>query len=568
MHRSVALAAGVVLAVLVVCGPATAGVDGAAVATPVGDPGPDPVANATAGPPGPPRFESVYPNPLADGDVGESVLVRFPEPTNVTGWTLVDDAGHVAGLPDETLDGRVRLSPDPGALAGGSNATVRELDGRLRLANGGDVLALRRPDDTVVDEISYDRAPEAERYHRTDEGTWRWRPLGATSLEPVETVPASATTFVLPDAPEVVESELRDAERRILLAGYTLSSERVADALVDAHERGVEVRVLLEGAPVGGVSSRQADALDRLVAAGIQVAVLAGERDPFRYHHAKYAVVDDRAIVLSENWKPSGTGGHSNRGWGVVLRDQGMATGLASLFEADRTGPGTESWTAYRDAVDPVDYGAATDVYPRHFPPEAVPVERARLLVAPDNARRELAALVRSANESVAVHQVGIDGTDDSLLRAAIDAARNGTEVEILLSSADYAASENRALASEVDAIAAREDLPITADLANPRGRFDSTHVKGVIVDERHVVVGSLNWNPTAYGENREVVVALTGEEVAGYYAEVFRADARERTRWRVPIGVVATILVAWLGLGALGWRRISWGREPVRGRP
>jgi len=521
--------------------------------------GPEPAPTPTAGSTGHPRIESVYSNPVADGDAGEAVLLHFRTPTDAAGWTLRDEAGHVATLPNETLSGRVWWSPEPDAVEVDADVPVREPGGRLLLANGGDGIELRRPDGTVVDEVSYDRAPEGERYRRVDAGEWRWRQLGVSLLEPVETTPASATAFVLPDAPDAVVDELRDADRRILLAGYTLTSDRVVEALREAHGRGVEVRVLLEGSPVGGTSSRQADALDRLADAGVPVRVLAGERDPFRYHHAKYAVVDDRAIVLSENWKPAGTGGRASRGWGTVLRDPALAGELAALFEADRSGPGSVSWTAHRDSVEPVEAGSATGRFPQHFAPAAVEVERARVLVAPDNARSELADLVREANSSVYVHQVSIDGADDPLLRAAIAAARNGTEVEILLGSATYVESENRALAEEIDGIAAREDLPLSADLAEPRGRFARTHVKGVIVDERHVVVGSLNWNPTAYGENREVVVVLTGAAVAGYYAEVFRADARDATIWSVPIGLVVAVVAAWVLLGGVAVRRISW---------
>jgi cardiolipin synthase len=501
---------------------------------------------------------AVYPNPTADGDAGEYVVVDVPAGTDASGWTLVDDEGTVAQLPDRTISGRTVLSPEPDAVPGRVGGPVLPLAGRLRLANGGDVVELRRPNGSVVAAASYERAPEGELYSRRD-GGWTWRVPGSTSWDPVSTTPASARAFVLPDAPGVVEEELRSADDRILLAGYTLTSERVTAALLDAHRRGVEVRVLLEGSPVGGTSHRQADALDRLSAAGITASVFAGDRDPFGVYHAKYAVVDDRALVLTENFKPAGTGGHSSRGWGVVLDGAQTASELARVFRADRTGPGVVSWEGHRSAVDPVARGASGGRYPMHFAPEALPVERARLLVAPDNALDEVAALIRSANDSIRIQQMAIEGIDDPLLQASIDAARNGTEVEILLSGASYVKSDNRELVREIDLLAAREDLPISASIVDPRGRFSKVHAKVAIVDDKHVVLGSLNWNPAAYQENREVVVVLTGEEIAGYYGAVYDADAREHPVWELPRSLAAAVCVLWLVLGLLAIARIRW---------
>lgn len=515
-------------------------------------------ANATATGSTTVSITAIAPNPIADEDAGEYVALDVSAPTNTTGWTIVDEAGAVARLPNRTLSGRTILTPDPGAVTGNGSGTVRRLDGQLQLANGGDSIELRAPDGTVVGAVAYESAPEGERYRRVGDG-WQWQPAGATSLEPITTTPEGARAFVLPDAPDVVESELRDAEERIYLAGYTLTSERVVGALLDAERRGVDVRVLLDGSPVGGVSRGETQALDRLVEAGVAVTILDGDRATVRFHHAKYAVIDDRSLVLTENFKPAGTGGHSSRGWGVVLDDGEMAAGLTELFEADTSDPGAVGWASQRSDVDPVAGYPSTDSFPRHFEPRQVPVERARLLVAPDNARPELARLLRSANDSIRIQQMSIEGIDDSLLQASIAAARNGTEVEVLLSSASYVSQENRKLVQQIERVADRENLPLSADLVDPRGRFSKVHAKVAIVDDRHVVLGSLNWNPTAYDENREVVVVLTGDEIAGYYAAVFEADARDAALWQLPRGLVVAICVLWIVLAVSAAARIRW---------
>jgi phosphatidylserine/phosphatidylglycerophosphate/cardiolipin synthase-like enzyme len=148
----------------------------------------------------------------------------------------------------------------------------------------------------------------------------------------VATDGGEATAFVLHDTSGPVTDTLRAADDRILLAGYTFASERVTRELLAAHRRGVEVRLLLDGGPVGGVSRRSAALLDRLSRAGVEVRMVAGPLPRYEFHHAKYAVVDDRALVLTENWKPAGTGGNGSRGWGVRSRDPETAAALAATF--------------------------------------------------------------------------------------------------------------------------------------------------------------------------------------------------------------------------------------------
>ena len=79
------------------------------------------------------------------------------------------------------------------------------------------------------------------------------------------------------------------------------------------------------------MSDRQARLLDRLTQGGVDVRLLAGPHTRYRTHHPKYAIVDDRALVATENFKPAGTGGMSSRGWGVVIENRRTAETLASL---------------------------------------------------------------------------------------------------------------------------------------------------------------------------------------------------------------------------------------------
>ncbi|MFO8116088.1 MAG: phospholipase D-like domain-containing protein [Halorubrum sp.] len=506
-----------------------------------------------------PRIVELFPNPTATGNRGEYLVVRLPERGN---WSL-SDGYHEAAIP-ANASGVVALSMDPAnttsllddeaAGARHEPTDLRELDGYFPLSASGDRIELRR-NGTAVAVVDYDRAPEGHRW-RAEWG--EWRPRGYDPRSPTRTTNATVRPFVLPDSPGMPVKPLRAAEDRLFLAGYTLGSERVADLLVAAADRGVEVRVLVEGAPVGGFSARSARLLDRVVAAGGEVRVLDGDPERFRFHHAKYAVADDRAVVLTENWKPSGTGGRTNRGWGVVTggssdeaASEAAADDLAALFSEDAAASDARSWEAFRAEAEFHEGGAANGSYPTRFEPPPPTTADVELLTAPGNGADTLVARIDTADDRVLAVVPRTGGPDNQLVRALRRAADRGVDVHLLLSGAWYDREENRAL---VEALA---DEPVSVAVAEPRGRYGKVHAKGVVVDDA-AVVGSLNWNAGAATENREVLLAIEDEAVADFYARAYAAD------WRgggvhLPLGLVGGLVVTAAAAGVVARREVAF---------
>lgn len=490
---------------------------------------------------------SVYPNPVADGDRGEFVVVSVPPGTNLGEYAVGDDERTVQ-LPNRTASARTVLSMAPNATADLVGGDPIRLPDALALANGGEPVTLSR-NGTVIDRLNYTDAPSGA--VRVAEGADRWRALGATDRLVVHGGSGTVTAFTLPDAPTMATDTLAGADRRILFAGYTFTDRSVADELLTAADRNVTVRVLVDGDPVGGMTNRQATILDRLTDAGIEVRVLGGDHARYDYHHAKYAVVDDRTLVTTENWKRAGVGGNGSRGWGVVTDQPRIVEGLAETFRADAGWHDARPWAEYRSDESFEREPAANATFRPAFDPQSVPVEETRLLVAPDNAEQALRSLIGNATESLDVQQVSIGSRGQPFVQSTLAAARRGVRVRVLLSSAWYVEEENKQLVGWLNERASDENLPLTARLAQPRGRFKKIHSKGVIVDGDQVVVGSMNWNNNSARDNREVALVLDGEAVGAYYQRVFEAD------WPVPpplpVGVVvgtvlAVLIAAWAG--------------------
>ncbi len=505
-----------------------------------------------------PNIVELYPNPAASGDPGEFVTLDVPAGTNLSSYELADDHVRVPlSEPSNTTltrSSEITFSTDPDRTRSFTNRTVEPLSDRLRLADSGDHIRLLR-NGTVVDEVAYERAPVASVYDVESEA---WHPLGATNKSVKTDTGGKVEAFVLPDESDRAVEFLASAQERILLAGYTLSSDDVVETLISAHETGIDVEVLADGSPVGGMAGHEAAALDRLERAGISVRVIAGDKARYRYHHAKYAVVDDRAIVTTENWKQSGTGGKSSRGWGVVTAQHEIVEGLEETFRADSDWVDAVDWGEYDD-VTLVDGDSATGGHPRTFEAETLSVDRTRLLVAPDNVEETLLETIEGADESLSIKQVQISDRNFPFLQAVLDAAERGVTVRILLSGEWYVEEENRQLKSWLDEQAEKEGLSLSVRIADPDDEFEKIHAKGLIVDGESTFVGSVNWNNNSVRNNREVGLLLDSEPVGEYFEAVFDSDWNQDDDWELPVGYVAACLVGALAAVGAG-RRIEFG--------
>lgn len=505
-----------------------------------------------------PTILEAYPNPHADGDPGEYVVLAVPAPGN---WTLTDGTTRVE-LPNRT--GVFAVSTEPGVATDHTDHPVYGLEGRFQLADAGETLVLEQ-NGTAADTITYGRAPAGARWLRDDGELQRepdadggWRADGFEPREPTTFEEASGRAFVLPDAPREPLAPVRNADDRVYVAAYTLESWRLADALIDAADRGVTVRVLVEGSPVGGATDTQAKLLGFLDRQGIELRVLNGKHTRYTYHHAKYAVADDQVIVLTENWKPSGTGGRSNRGWGVQLEGKEVAGAVEGVFEHDSGWHDAVGWDQYRPEASFREGTTADGSYPDRFPTVAFEDATVRLLLAPDNAESELAAMIDDADDRVAVVVPRVGGADYRLVEAAVAAANRGATVRLLLSGAWYDREENEAIADELRELSvghAGGDLAVR--IVEPRGRYDRLHAKGAVIDDT-AVVGSLNWNDHAGSRNRELLVALEEPSIAAFYWRVVAADWHGGS-WRLPLGLVAGFAAVALGGGMVARRQVSF---------
>jgi cardiolipin synthase A/B len=503
-----------------------------------------------AGAAAPIRITEFCPDPYLHDDADEYIVLSGYGPLD--GIAVTDGKGGFRFPQGSTIAGNLTIARSGTAFAQShgrlpdyewldtSPSVPDVINGRtLRMANANDSLMLYE-NGQLVQKITWPGTvrPREGQVHFLENGEWDPRPLmlGQSRFLMAEFRNVTVTSFVSPDcSDEVFGSLIDNATREILLNVYEFSSPSMADALARARARGTEIRMLVEGGPVGGIGQEEKAALWYVNLSGIPVYAMVSSKTvhaPYRYDHAKYVVIDrSTVLIISENFKYSGfapEGITGNRGWGVVLNDPSAASYYASVFLTDLQGPSIIPYTGGpgRNETPPAEKHAM------EFSPQTFDGATVRPVLAPDTST-QITDLINSADHSIDIEEAYITNetrfTLNPYLSAAINASRRGVRVRILLDSYWYnvdGANDNDEMAALINQIGAAGHLPLEARCAELReNQIEKIHNKGVIVDGKRVLVSSINWNSNSPGFNREAGVIIDHPGVAGYFTAVFEDD-------------------------------------------
>jgi phosphatidylserine/phosphatidylglycerophosphate/cardiolipin synthase-like enzyme len=384
----------------------------------------------------------------------------------------------------------------------------------------------------------------------------------------------ATATLTLAVAPEglypTIAAALDGATATLDLSVYAFEHPALAQHVAQAAARGVRVRLLLEGAPPGGVTNLERWCVRQITAAGGDVRFLAaqdgaprGLQPRYRYTHAKFGVVDGRlALVGTENFswesmpvtatQPVG----GRRGYYLLTDATPVVRALARLFAADWAPdrfldlqPYTPGHAKYGDP--PADYtpppppvflaASAPFTLPLTVtgPAQVVVVSAPENAVLPDDGLHAILARAGRGDhlylEQLYEHKYWGPGDGNPTsdpnprLEAVIDAARRGAQVRVLLDSFFDDGEDlrsNRATVDYVRSIAAAEGLDLDARVGNPTG--GGVHAKLVLAQvdgETWSAVGSLNGGEISHKLNREVMVLTDQPDIYARLAEVFSWD-------------------------------------------
>jgi len=127
-----------------------------------------------------------------------------------------------------------------------------------------------------------------------------------------------------PDCRIAIEQAMETALSELLICVFTISDDRLSDAIMAAHRSGLTVRVISDN---DKMHDRGSD-VERLSQAGVNVRI---DRSPEHMHH-KFMVIDGHTVMTgSYNWTRSAeTRNEENI---IAVDDPQLATRFSEEFE-------------------------------------------------------------------------------------------------------------------------------------------------------------------------------------------------------------------------------------------
>jgi phosphatidylserine/phosphatidylglycerophosphate/cardiolipin synthase-like enzyme len=299
------------------------------------------------------------------------------------------------------------------------------------------------------------------------------------------TEPTSPSASSLRGGADAALAEAIDSARySVDVAIYRLDLWSIRDALIRAHRRGIEVRVITDSD-----HGDEAEILD-LKAAGI--LVLDDQREPLMHH--KFVVIDGIDVWTgSMNFTVSGAYRNNNN----MIRIRSSRVGqdytheFEEMFLEERFGALSEADTPY--PVLTID-GIQVEVY---FSPD-------------DDVEDRIDEVLRRAAKSIDFMVYTL--TSDVLSETILARARAGVEVRGVVER-DQASNPG----SDYERLR-RAGLDVRLD-SNPH----NMHHKVIIIDDSIVITGSYNFSRSAEEHNDENVLILYDVKVSEDYLLEFK---------------------------------------------
>jgi cardiolipin synthase A/B len=269
------------------------------------------------------------------------------------------------------------------------------------------------------------------------------------------------------------------------LVMYELSDPTFERALVSAEERGVQVRVLLNGGYYGGGSSANQAAYSYLKGNGVPVRWSPSR---FALTHQKTLVADDKtAYIMTLNLVDEDYS--TSRDFAVADTNRQEVSAIEATFTADWNNQSIR-------------------------PPDGVD-----LVWSPGALDSEL-SLINSVRHALDIYN---EEMDDSAITSALEAAaRRGVDVKVVMTaSSDWDSAFKRLTGAGVHVRTYKPDASLYI------------HAKMILVDGRRAFLGSQNFSAGSLDDNRELGIILSTGAIIRSLEGTFAGDYAHATPFR-----------------------------------
>ena len=305
--------------------------------------------------------------------------------------------------------------------------------------------------------------------------------------------PHQQTLLVMPDdGAEAVVKLIDQAREQLLLKQFKLQSEAVEAALLRAHQRGVQVRVMLNPHTSGGDRWND-DAYALLTSMGIAVAWTS---EAFPVTHEKSMVVDQgHALIATFNLADKYF--TATRDYGVVTSNQRAVQQVIAGFEAD--------WQR------------------QFFQPDLT----AGLVWSSAHSRGQMARIIDAASTTLWIqHPKFVDAV---ILDRIVMARERGVKVRVLCGGKHGISDWD--IYDTFSSLRLMERFGVKIR----RQKQLKLHAKLILIDGEKCQVGSMNIDRSAFDLRRELGIESDAPDVVNRLRETFQADWEQAARYHPP---------------------------------
>ncbi len=259
---------------------------------------------------------------------------------------------------------------------------------------------------------------------------------------------------------KMLTNAIKEAKEKVWIAVYIWTNKNIADALIDAKNRWVDVRVILEP------NVYKTPTINRSIASYFQkrwVDIVYSDNDRYKFTHAKFWIIDSRFFVSTWNLTYSL---FKNKEYIIFWDNKEIHTFLTSLFAADFSHKNLSNKIKFPDS----------------------------LAVAPINARSWVKYLLQHADSHIQLYMQYISDQDILDQLANLKKTKPTISIDICVSGTQ----ENRELAS------------VYPQFRWKQASSPYLHAKVMILDSTTVFLWSQNLSQNALDNNREVSVIFS----------------------------------------------------------
>ena len=274
---------------------------------------------------------------------------------------------------------------------------------------------------------------------------------------------------------DTIVSKINLADKRVYIEVYIFTEKRIKSAIKNAHERWVDVRIILEKNPY--LAPRLNDSLYSEIEKTWIDIVWSDSRD-YALNHSKLMIIDDEVIIST--WNISYSTFAYNKDFFIVTDDRIIRENMLYVFENDFLGR----------KISPYE---------------------PNIVLSPVYARDKFTALFEAAQSSIQMYFQYFQDVD--LESVFLDKIDDWVEVSALV-------SENFANNNIDKARSLQESWISIKYIKKPK-----MHAKAILIDEKYLFIGSVNFSSYSLDANREVGILIENPDIISQFLSLFKQD-------------------------------------------